>query len=303
MVNGINAANSNQPCVWCLWNQNQEFNEAEQNKIWPISRTYNEALRAVNSNVNLGYLNLPLFNFINFEDNLIDTLHLLLRITDKLIERFLGFLDYLDNNQGFNLEIRPHLRRLNEVLIENCGITSPLYLGKSGNVKLRSINQDERLRFLKLGIRNIFPDLIPDEDDLDNNKIKMGYFAIAFTKFYRVFDYIKKDFSQEDFNIQWFEIQKKDFLEAFLIINENKKITPYIHALFYHVPEFIQKHKNLNLFQTQALEKLNDVRKTHYFRNTNKKNEAFIEQLIEKANRLEFINLDGTLNDLFVRIT
>ena len=131
----------------------------------------------------------------------------------------------------------------------------------------------------------------------------MGYFAIAFSKFYRVFDYIKKDFSQEDFNIQWFETQKKDFLEAFLIINENKKITPFIHALFYHVPEFIQKHKNLSLFQTQAFEKLNDVRKTHYFRNTNKKNEAFIEQLVEKANRLEFINLDGTLNDLFVRIT
>jgi len=32
MINGINAANSNHPCIWCLWNQNTEFDENEQNK-------------------------------------------------------------------------------------------------------------------------------------------------------------------------------------------------------------------------------------------------------------------------------
>jgi len=303
MINGINAANSNHPCIWCLWNQNTEFNENEQNKNWPISRTYNEAIQAIISNNNLGYLNVPLLNFINFDKNIIDTLHLLLRVTDKLFEKLLSFLEYLDNNQSLNFQIRPRLRRLNEVLLNECKITTPLYLAKSGNVKLRSMNQDERIKFLKFGIKNIYPEMIPqDENETDNNKIKMGYFAIAFKKFYTIFIYIKQDFSHQQFDFLWFNEQKKVFLEAYLLINETNKITPYIHALFYHIPEFIQKYKNLSLFQTQSLEKLNDIRKIHYFRNSNKKKEEFVEQLLEKANRLEFIYLNGTLNDLFQRI-
>ena len=125
--------------------------------------------------------------------------------------------------------------------------------------------------------------MIPqDENETDNNKIKMGYFAIAFKKFYTTFIYIKQDFSHQQFDFLWFNEQKKVFLEAYLLINETNKITPYIHALFYHIPEFIQKYKNLSLFQTQSLEKLNDIRKTHYFRNSNKKKKILLNNFLKK---------------------
>ena len=84
-------------------------------------------------------------------------------------------------------------------------------------------------------------------------------------------------------------------------INEGKKLTPYVHSFVFHVPEFIQNYKNLNLFSTQALEKLNNVTKTNFFKNTNKRN-TFLQQLLEKANRVEFITLKGTTAELFEKI-
>jgi hypothetical protein len=44
----------------------------------------------------------------------------------------------------------------------------------------------------------------------------------------------------------------------------------------YHVPEFISKFKNLSMFSLQGLEKLNDIVKHNYFKQTNHKNEQFL---------------------------
>ena len=85
-------------------------------------------------------------------------------------------------------------------------------------------------------------------------------------------------------------------------MNDAEKITPYIHSFINHVPDVIEKHKNLNFFSTQALEKLNSVTKTNFFRSTNKKRNSFLIQLLEKANRIEFINLKGKTAELYEKI-
>ena len=85
---------------------------------------------------------------------------------------------------------------------------------------------------------------------------------------------------------------------------QNKELTPYVHSLVFHVPEFIEKFHHLNLYTTQSLEQLNSVTKTHYFRQTNRrlKDLAFIKQLLEKQNRMEFIYLKGTMTELYEKI-
>jgi hypothetical protein len=72
----------------------------------------------------------------------------------------------------------------------------------------------------------------------------------------------------------------------------------------FHVPEFIAKFHHLNLYTTQSLEQLNSFTKTHYFRQTNRKLKdlAFLKQLLEKQNRLEFIYLRGTMTELDEKI-
>ena len=49
------------------------------------------------------------------------------------------------------------------------------------------------------------------------------------------------------------------WLTLFAKTYQSKNITPYIHAFVHHVPEFLEKYGNLNFFNQQGLEKLNDT--------------------------------------------
>ena len=73
-------------------------------------------------------------------------------------------------------------------------------------------------------------------------------------------------------------------------VTDGETITPYVHILVFHVPFFIQKYKNLNLYSMQSLKKLNSIKKTRYIRQTNKK-DICMEQLLNVANRSEFTHL------------
>jgi len=52
-------------------------------------------------------------------------------------------------------------------------------------------------------------------------------------------------------------------------VYQTKDVTPYIHALLNHVPEFIRLHGNLISFTQQGLEKLNDVSTKEFQRASN----------------------------------
>ena len=68
-------------------------------------------------------------------------------------------------------------------------------------------------------------------------------------------------------------------------------IIPYIHAFVFHVPEFLEKFKKLNLYNLKGLEKLNDFT-TQYFHNSTNKHRSqnsYLEQLIQKRFELNFL--------------
>ena len=77
---------------------------------------------------------------------------------------------------------------------------------------------------------------------------------------------------------QW----KKDFNRIF----ERSKHTPYIHILTDHVPEALKKHGDLDVYNIQGLEKLNDQTTAEYFRGTYRKKED-LEQLVKLRGRNE----------------
>ena len=87
-------------------------------------------------------------------------------------------------------------------------------------------------------------------------------------------------------------IQKSTF--DWLILYEKKytsqRITPYIHIFADHLAEMIELHGDVNAFSMQGLEKLNDLTTHHYFSSTNKHPDLYLTQMINKRNRLEFIN-------------
>lgn len=76
-------------------------------------------------------------------------------------------------------------------------------------------------------------------------------------------------------------------MTLFLSVYQTKHVTPYIHLLVSHVPEFLEIYRTISQFSQQGLEKLNDDITKDYFRSTNHRDPDALKQLLLKLNRLE----------------
>lgn len=72
-----------------------------------------------------------------------------------------------------------------------------------------------------------------------------------------------------------------------------KDVTPYMHALHCHVPEFLSLYQNIAYYTQQGLEKYNDRASKDFFRSTNHKGVDALKQLFLKKNRIQFLEAAG----------
>ena len=290
-IHGIKAANSNNPCVWCPWNCQNSNN----NQDWSISERTHELARVLSDSKKDGYKNISLLPFIAFEKTVVDPLHMGLRITDKIFKKLLHHLEFLDNNSSIDLNKRPLFKKLWNFFENECGLTTPFEIDKNTSTfKMRSLNQNERIKILDTlkYDKNL---LVLFDEKRDDSKIKILNFILI--EFYDLFLFIKQDHT-EFFDEESLKLRLQKWLSFWLKASDKEKLTPYLHIFIHHVPEFIRVFRNLNVFSTQGLEKLNDEIKCNYIRQTNKLRETFVQQLLEKSNRIEFFNLKGTSEEL-----
>ena len=80
-------------------------------------------------------------------------------------------------------------------------------------------------------------------------------------------------------NKEQMEEQCNIFLVMFLKLYPTKHVTPYMHALRWHVPEFIEMYGKISPFTQQGLEKLND------------KGLDALKQIVMKRNRIEHLKM------------
>jgi hypothetical protein len=291
---GINPANSDYPCLWCNCNLR---NILDVNAVWPISRSHKEALERIplkTKDQRQGYVREPLVDFVPFDSVLIDTLHLLLRITDKLFDVLFKKFDSYDKSDSVNLDKRPCLKKFLNYLEFESSITKPYFLSNGDKIKLRALSGSERLKFLSTCFDNddkclqkIFPEM-----NLTNENF-------VFKEFYELFNTIKLYGAPYRIDLNQLKDRLKKWLIAYSKLNDNdNNITPYVHAFVFHVPDFLRTYHDVNQFNMQGLEKLNDMATKYYHNSTNKKKGAYLGQLISKRNRIEFFNLGGQLEEL-----
>ena len=86
-----------------------------------------------------------------------------------------------------------------------------------------------------------------------------------------------------------FQQDAKKWVEKFTSIYQSKNVTPYIHIMVMHIPEFLMKYKNLVIFTQQGMEKLNDQTTIDFAKSTNHNyhNLDALKQLLNKRNRIE----------------
>ena len=318
-INAIKGANSKYPCIWCVW-ENKILQEDPSIKvedlaifkeIWKINgRSHAEARNKSKENNDIdlkqGYSGESILDFINFEENIVDVLHLFLRISDKLFDALHYRLDMLDGHpEATDLSKRPLLKILHDFIEIECNVTHPYYFKQKGEenpiLKMRALNENERIKiFTKMfeqkiengvikgsSLVTLFPDYLKDNRDI----LRLSR---LFKNFKDIINIIKQNHNR-NFDKKVLEEKLKVFLYDYIKSTPDKKITPYIHILVFHISEFIQIYKNINIYSMQGLEKKNHFLKTNFFRQTNHHKNEFPTILIEKLNRTELIHLKANI--------
>ena len=95
--------------------------------------------------------------------------------------------------------------------------------------------------------------------------------------------------------IEAFATKAKLWLELFLQVYQTKHMTPYMHALVAHLPEFLTLHGSIIPFMQQGLERLNDHYTHFYFRGTNHHDYEALKQLLLKKNCIECLSDEGCM--------
>ena len=299
---GIVASNGTYACLWC----NLKTPVVIANR-YKIERTQAQALRK-SATKELGYFNKPIFKFIEFKDVAIDMLHLHLRITDKLLSCLIDKIIVSDENDGIDLDERIALKKFESFLIVNCNITNPFVYDKEGIIKIRLRTLDAKERviiFEKLfeDGKQGFIDIFANYNILEEHDFRVENFV--WNEFRKIYNQIKAldkcEFSIESFDMVGLKENLSKWLYFYKKIDNMENTSPYVHAFVFHMPEFLERHGSINLYNCQGLEKLNDISTKLYHSSTNKNktDKSFLVQLIKKMNRMEFFNVGQNYDDLF----
>ncbi len=276
---GLNSAQANQPCLWCKYHvkkfdNNVEWSMFDLNKG---ARSIEEALKSIqNSKIDHnGYSKYPIISFIPFSYCIIDMLHLFLRISDVLIDLLYVNMIQLDNGVLTNdLSKRPFVSKFFDFFRTTCKLRRPFYWDNT-DFKLRDFTGTEKcVIFQNI---NIF--------ELANEHSNIENLNFIWTEFWSIYNSVKEN----SITAEILKEKTSHWTIIFLNVYHASHITPYMHAFKSHLHEFIQLHGDVNAFNLEGLEKLNDLTTTHFFRSTNKK--SFLKQLIEKRNRMDYLNL------------
>ena len=104
----------------------------------------------------------------------------------------------------------------------------------------------------------------------------------------------REDISQAE--ADHFGVKAKNWVRSFTAIYQTKHVTPYIHVMAMHIPEFLKQYGNLVQFTQQGMEKLNDQTTIDFARSTNHnycRNLDALKQLMDKKNRIEHLEDHG----------
>jgi hypothetical protein len=287
---GIQGANSRYPCVWCKCAK-ENFYDTTQ--TWSISdtkrgaRTHQEQAAILahpkpKEIITFGYIRVPIFkDIIPLSRYMIDMLHLFLRISDTLFNLLVKDCSLADSfDMGaiskFDVSLYKHMNSLQHFLNEKCNVKFSFYwVQETKKLTWRDLVGPEKVRlFENLCLSQIIP---------DHEKFAQ------LDRIWRVFYEILQDVKEVKVTPEELKKRTSEWLELFLTVYAKSTVTPYMHAFVFHLHEFVRLYRDINAFNCQGLEKLNDISTGQYFKSTNKGATA-LHQMLKKRNRMEYLS-------------
>ena len=182
---------------------------------------------------------------------------------------------------GFSREKLKHMAGY-EAFLKNLGISFEWRINKdTKKLDYRDLTGPEKLTVMQ----NIdFPSLLPGDQNIE--KLQQ-----LWSEFMEIIGDLKLDYKTDESIVQ-LEEKIKGWFKIFLSLYQAKDVTPYMHALYSHVPEFLKLYKNVAFFSQQGIEKYNDVASKNYFRSSNHREISALKQLLKKY-RVQFLEAAG----------
>lgn len=286
---GILAANSKYPCVWCKCAK-EEFYRTDVD--WSImdpkqgARSHEEQadilLNVTTTKANrYGYDRPPIFrDIIPIHRYMIDMLHLFLRISDTLFNLLVKDCSLADNFDPqtiskFEIGKYKHMNSLQHFLNERCNVKFTfLWTSETKKLTWRDLMGPDKARLFE---NFNLAEIMPDHD-------KFEAVTNVWKSFYDILNKVKAIELEAD----QVKERTRQWLKLFLTVYSKTTVTPYMHAFVAHLHEFVHLYKDINAFNCQGLEKLNDISTTQYFKSTNKRDTA-LHQMLKKRNRMEYL--------------
>lgn len=289
IVCGLECATCEHSCIWCKCPKAQRW---DMNKTWSLTdpdkgaRTVQEITEKAKlpktSKLRYNCRRAPLFSFIPLKHVVIDSLHLFLRVADVLINLLIRDLRALDGIEKVKsaAKVSKNTDAYVKFLNSDCKIRFRWYTDKeSKKMTWRDLTGPEKVRlFTKIDIPTLFPELA-----------KKNELNVLWNDFFEIIKIIGKT----ECDVKDFEFRSKAWIRLFTTIYQTKDVTPYMHALAMHVPEFMKMYGSILLFTQQGLEKLNDTTTIHFQRSSNHRESEALKQLLQKRNRIEELERKG----------
>jgi hypothetical protein len=289
---GLNACNSKHCCMLCK-TPKEEFFKNDIAGMQNLKRTKEDQIDCLKNVKEIkfgyvhkaveGYLHPPIFGFISFDDIVFDTLHLSLRLPGKLIKLIFNELTTLDYSDGMkpttNVEDTLYQKQFFFAL-DQIGISNPYSYVNNEEInqmvlKIRSFNGDESLLIMEnLDYEKYFPiNCFPKFN-------KSRDFTNLCKHFHEIFSKIKAKFYID--NIKACENDTGNWLKLFLTLFHGKHVTPYAHLFVAHLADLIKTFGDVDIYNIQGLEKLNDLTTKEYYRATNRKKFCTYQMLMHR---------------------
>lgn len=289
MVLGFNAANSDYFCPWCLCKKSEQGN---LNSNWKISKKIEDLSNNYNSkNPKLckGQIRQPLFTMIPLDHWIIDELHLMLRVMDRLLSLLFNEIKI---TQSSNKNYSEALRKTVQEEMERIKVSFKFSLAENSKQwTYTSLMSPDKLKVLQsFDLKKVLPPSRADKirelwngfAALYNNMCDSNYSPLQFQN--DALLWVEKFLTKSQGNPL-----QSNFIEGLYNASD---VTPYMHVLVYHVHEFMSIHQKFGLksFSCSPVEKKNHMQINKFFNKTlkdggNSNRKPAIYEIMESENR------------------
>ena len=278
MVMGLSSATSTHACLWCLIHKLDRWDTSK-----PIEHYQSVEMKRTLAHIKsmlplkkFSVINQPLFN-IELDHVILDELHLMMRVTDRLTENIISEVMERDSQADISKARGEKKGVYLDTLvntIKGIGISFSIWEKKnadgkgSGSYDWTSLIGSDKKKLMEL---------LPAQ--LEEKDILFPETKDTVIQLWSDFHDLYKTISDYNTNAeQYLDVSQrgKNFINLFCSLADKRikygkdRVTPYMHTLPYHVPLIIHRFSTMKQFTGQGVEKNNDDAKRIFFQKSNK---------------------------------